>query len=124
MIASAHSTLLLCSEGHRVYHPLLRSPLFTALVREASMVPALRDGDAILVRRTTRVRPGDVVVVGFAGQSGLFVKRAVRPVPGGWWVQGDNAAMSTDSRRYGAAQVVGRVLLRWWPGISRVPRAR
>jgi phage repressor protein C with HTH and peptisase S24 domain len=84
------------------------------------MVPALRDGDAILVRRTTRVRAGDVVVVGFAGQPGLFVKRAVRPVPGGWWVQGDNEEISTDSRRYGPARVVGRVLLRWWPGVSRV----
>jgi phage repressor protein C with HTH and peptisase S24 domain len=88
------------------------------------MVPALRDGDAILVRRTRRVRPGDVVVVRFAGEDGLFVKRAVRPVEGGWWVEGDNADSSADSRRYGPAQVVGRVLLRWWPRISRVPPVR
>ncbi len=107
-----------------MYHPLLRSPLFTALVREPSMVPALRDGDAILVRRTSRARPGDVLVVAFADQPGLFVKRAVRPVPGGWWVEGDNAEISADSRRYGPARVVGRVLLRWWPGISRVRSVR
>lgn len=104
-----------------MHHPISARPLFTALVREPSMAPALRDGDAILVRRGGRCRPGDVVVVRFAGQDGLFVKRAVRPVAGGWWVQGDNAEISADSRRYGAAEVVGRVLLRWWPRVSRVP---
>jgi phage repressor protein C with HTH and peptisase S24 domain len=97
--------------------------LFTALVREPSMVPTLRDGDAILVRRTQRVRPGEVVVVRFGEGSDLYVKRAVRPVPGGWWVVGDNAHASTDSRQLGAARVVGRVLLRWWPRPSLVRRA-
>ncbi|OLE28958.1 MAG: S26 family signal peptidase [Actinobacteria bacterium 13_1_20CM_3_71_11] len=94
--------------------------LFPVLVRGPSMVPALRDGDALLVRRTGRVRPGDVVVVRFTGVPGLSVKRAVRPVEGGWWVEGDNPYGSTDSRELGPAQVVGRVVLRWWPGISRV----
>jgi phage repressor protein C with HTH and peptisase S24 domain len=84
------------------------------------MVPALRDGDALLVRRTDRVRAGQVVVVRFPGTGGLSVKRAVRPVDGGWWVLGDNPYGSTDSRELGAAQIVGRVLLRWWPRLSRV----
>jgi phage repressor protein C with HTH and peptisase S24 domain len=87
------------------------------------MAPTLRDGDAILVRRTTRVRPGQVVVVEFTGPAGLMVKRAVRQVPGGgWWVEGDNAFVHDDSRRYGPATVVGRVLLRWWPRLSVVGR--
>jgi len=84
------------------------------------MVPALRDGDALLVRRTDRVRAGQVVVVRFAGEPGLSVKRAVRPVDGGWWVLGDNPYGSTDSRDLGPAQIVGRVVLRWWPRLSRV----
>jgi len=79
------------------------------------MAPALRDGDALLVRRGPAARPGDVVVVRFAGQPGLFVKRAVRPVTGGWWVEGDNTRASEDSRRHGVAEVVGRVVLRYWP---------
>lgn len=95
---------------------------FTALVREPSMVPTLRDGDAVLVRRTSRVRPGDVVIVEFAGQDGLMVKRAVRPIDGGWWVEGDNAFVQDDSRRYGTATVVGRVLMRWWPRLSLIRR--
>ena len=93
-------------------------PLFTALVREPSMSPTLRDGDAILVRRTTRIRPGQVVVVRFDGQPGLYVKRAVRSVDGLWWVEGDNALASDDSRRYGPARVVGRAVLRWWPRLT------
>jgi nickel-type superoxide dismutase maturation protease len=98
--------------------------LFTALVREPSMVPALRDGDAILVWRTSHVRPGQVVVVRFPENPGLFIKRVVRPVEGGWWVEGDNAQVSVDSRRYGPAEVVGRVLLRWWPRLSWVRTTR
>jgi SOS-response transcriptional repressor LexA len=84
------------------------------------MVPALRDGDALLVLRTGRIRAGQVVVVRFAGVPGLSVKRAVRPESGGWWVLGDNPYGSTDSRELGPAQVVGRVLLRWWPRITVV----
>jgi phage repressor protein C with HTH and peptisase S24 domain len=96
--------------------------LFTAIVREPSMVPTLRDGDAILVWRTRRITAGDVVVVTFVGDAGLMVKRAVRPMPGGWWVVGDNPFASTDSRQLGVAVVVGRVLLRWWPRLSWVRR--
>lgn len=88
------------------------------------MAPALRSGDALLVRRDARARPGDVLVVRFEGQPGLFVKRAVRPGRGGWWVVGDNDLTSDDSRRYGMAQVVGRVLFRYWPRPGRVPPQR
>jgi SOS-response transcriptional repressor LexA len=98
--------------------------LFTVLVRGPSMVPALRDGDALLVRRTGTVHPGQVVVVSFPDVPGLSVKRAVRPAGGGWWVEGDNPYGSTDSRELGPARVVGRVVLRWWPRLSRIPERR
>jgi phage repressor protein C with HTH and peptisase S24 domain len=88
---------------------------FPALVQGPSMSPTLRHGDAVLVLRTSRVRAGDVVVARFADVSALVVKRAVRPVGTGWWVEGDNELMRDDSRRYGPAEIVGRVLLRWWP---------
>ena len=80
------------------------------------MVPTLRHGDALLVRRGNRVRPGDVVVGRFpAGPDHLVVKRAVRPVAGGWWLEGDNPLVTDDSRVYGAGVVLGRVVLRYWP---------
>jgi nickel-type superoxide dismutase maturation protease len=91
------------------------------LVAGPSMVPTLRHGDAILVRRGGRVRAGDVVVARFpAGPGHLVVKRAVRPVPGGWWLEGDNPFVTDDSRAYGPAEVLGRVAWRYWPRPRRV----
>ena len=86
------------------------------LVEGPSMLPALRPGDCLLVRRPRGVRPGQVVVARFPSRPDLLVvKRAVRPVDGLWWVQGDNPAVTDDSRRYGPAEVVAVVALRYWP---------
>jgi phage repressor protein C with HTH and peptisase S24 domain len=84
------------------------------------MAPALRHGDAVLVRRGGRpVRPGDIVVVRFRSRPELLaIKRAVRPEDGGWWVRGDNEFVTDDSRAYGVADVLGRVVLRWWPRLT------
>ena len=86
------------------------------LVVGPSMVPTLRHGDAVLVRRSGRVRPGSVVIARFpAGPDHLVVKRAVRPVEGGWWIEGDNPLVTDDSRAYGPADVLGTLLCRYWP---------
>ena len=86
------------------------------LVEGPSMLPALRPGDCLLVRRPRRVRPGDVVVARFPARPDLLVvKRAVRPDGRLWWVEGDNPAVTDDSRRYGPAEVLARVVLRYWP---------
>ena len=96
-------------------------PVFAALVRGPSMAPTLRSGDALLVRRGGRVRAGDVVVARFRSRPGLLVvKRAVREQDGGWWVRGDNEFGTDDSRAYGVADVIGRVMFRYWPRPSRV----
>lgn len=91
-----------------------------------SMTPLLWPGDAVLVVRGGRVRPGAVVVARFPSRPDLLVvKRAVRRVEGLWWVESANAAVTDDSRRYGPAQVLGRVVLRYWPPgpvAARVPR--
>ena len=67
----------------------MQRPLMTVQVAGGSMLPTLRPGDCLLVRRGARVRPG----------------------------------ASDDSRRLGPADVVGRVLLRYWPAPGRVGRA-
>ncbi|MEU4238102.1 S24 family peptidase [Actinoplanes sp. NPDC026619] len=91
-------------------------PLFAVLVNGPSMVPALRSGDALLVRRGGRVRPGAVVVARFRSRPDLLVvKRAVREQDGGWWIEGDNQLIEDDSRRYGVADVIGRVVIRYYP---------
>ena len=85
------------------------------------MVPVLRAGDALVVRRGGRTRPGDIVVARFRTRPGLLVvKRAVRPQDGGWWIQGDNPLIEDDSRAYGVADVIGRVLIRYYPKPGRL----
>lgn len=80
------------------------------------MVPTLKHGDHILVRRTGRIRPGDVVVGSFLTRPDLLVvKRAARRAGDGWWLSSDNEAVADDSRRYGPADVYGRVVARCWP---------
>jgi nickel-type superoxide dismutase maturation protease len=92
-------------------------------VRGPSMVPTLYSGDAVLVRRTARVRPGDVVVGRFRSRPELLVvKRVAASAGDAWWLHGDNEHGTDDSRTYGPADVLGRVILRYWPRPCRVRR--
>jgi nickel-type superoxide dismutase maturation protease len=95
-------------------------PVFRVAVAERSMEPALRPGDWLLVRRTRRVRPGQIVLARHPGRPDmLIVKRAARRVNGGWWLESDNPeAGAVDSRRFGpvpGSLIEGRVLVRYWP---------
>ena len=103
----------------------LRSPLLRVSVAERSMEPALRPGDWLLVRRTRRIRAGQIVLARHPGRPDLLiVKRAARrmegdgEVGGGWWLESDNpAAGAVDSRRFGpvpGSLIEGRVLFRYW----------
>jgi phage repressor protein C with HTH and peptisase S24 domain len=91
------------------------------------MAPTVRHGDRLLVRRVppgAPARPGDVVLARFPARPELLVvKRVARAVPGGAWVVGDNPLVADDSRAYGTAVVVGRVVLRLGPRPGRLPAA-
>ncbi len=107
----------------------LNLPLLSLVtVRGPSMFPALRHGDRLLAARhrsVSPVRTGAMVLVSWADQPGLLaVKRVVRPVPGGYWVEGDNPYGSQDSRTYGAATVRAVVLCRIWPWPRRSAHLR
>jgi nickel-type superoxide dismutase maturation protease len=96
-----------------------RPPLTRVKVAERSMEPALHPGDWLLVRRTHRIRPGQIVLARHpARQDLLLVKRAAHRTHDGWWLESDNpAAAAVDSRRFGAvpeALIEGRVLFRYW----------
>ena len=91
-------------------------------VEGESMSPVLRPGDLLFVRRTARVRPGDIVLARLPSDPAtLIVKRvAWREEDGGWWLESDNqrAPGRKDSWDFGAVPaslVVGRVVLRYWP---------
>lgn len=103
----------------------------TAYLRVAvagdSMAPTLLDGDWLVCRRVDPaygVNVGDVVVVERPDRPGLLVvKRVVRRESDGWWVEGDNASRSDDSRVFGAVpdrHVLARVLVRYYPRPRRV----
>jgi nickel-type superoxide dismutase maturation protease len=109
-------------------------PLLRVKVAERSMEPALHPGDWLLVRRTRRIRPGQIVLARHPSRPDLLiVKRAARRVQGdgevggGWWLESDNpdAAGASDSRRFGAVPVPlieGRLLARYWrPRAGRAP---
>jgi phage repressor protein C with HTH and peptisase S24 domain len=100
----------------------MKLPVLLVLVRGPSMVPTLRDGDAVLARRGgRRVRPGDVVLGRFRARPDLLViKRVVRAEGAHWWLEGDNALVTDDSRAYGPAIVEARVMWRWWPRPRRL----
>jgi signal peptidase I len=96
-----------------------------ARVTGPSMSPTVRHGDRLLVRRVPSpdaVRPGDVVLARFLARPQLLVvKRVRKSVDGGHWVEGDNSLVTDDSRAFGAATVVGRVVARLWPRPGRLP---
>ena len=98
----------------------MHSPFARIAVAERSMEPVLRPGDWLLVRRTRRVRPGQIVVARHPERPAmLIVKRAARRQDGGWWLESANpAAGAVDSARFGTvpdALIEGRVLARYWP---------
>jgi len=103
----------------------LGTPWVVARVSGPSMTPTVRSGDHLLVRRVTdatAVRDDDVVLARFPARPELLVvKRVRRAVPGGHWVEGDNPLVTDDSRAFGPAVVVGRVVGRLWPRPGRLP---
>ena len=99
------------------------------VVRGRSMLPSFRDGDRLLVRWGAPPRAGAVSVVRLPlDASGtprpLSLKRVVRAVPDGWWVERDSPTEGVDSWQVGPLSddaVLARVLWRLWPRPRRAP---
>lgn len=95
----------------------MRWPLLRVAVAERSMEPTFGPGDWLLVRRTRRVRAGQVVIARHPGRpSLLLVKRALRREPAGWWLQSDSPYGAVDSRAFGLVApglIEGVVLVRY-----------
>jgi nickel-type superoxide dismutase maturation protease len=105
--------------------PPLATAWVLARITGPSMSPTVRHGDRLLVRRLDPGAPvpaGTVVLARFPARPELLVvKRVRRAVPGGAWVLGDNPLVTDDSRAFGVAVPVGRVVARVWPRPGRLP---
>lgn len=82
-----------------------------------SMNPTLRDGEVVLVDREAEIEVGDIVVARHPlEQTSEVVKRVARiNERGHYFLVGDNAGDSTDSRHYGAVTreyIKGKVVAR------------
>jgi nickel-type superoxide dismutase maturation protease len=87
------------------------------------MRPTLEPGDRLLLTRTRRVRPGDLVaVLDPRFNRRTVVKRVAAVSASGLTVLGDNSGASTDSRIFGTVRsdaLRGRVLYRYFPPLRR-----
>jgi nickel-type superoxide dismutase maturation protease len=94
-------------------------PFTRVRVLGPSMEPHVCNGDWWVVRRTARLRVGDVVLMTHPNRpDALIVKRLDRRVGDGWWVLGDNPAASEDSRHFGTVGdglLIGILLFRYRP---------
>jgi nickel-type superoxide dismutase maturation protease len=98
-------------------------------IEGASMAPTLVPGDWTLVVSPDRYRRGEVVVVEHPGKPGYEMVKRIVGTPGDrigdrvladdeYWVEGDYAKASTDSRQFGPITDEGlkaKVLLIYWP---------
>jgi signal peptidase I len=120
--------------GAAIAYSLLRWRPFRVEVSGRSMSPALEPGDWALAVAARRVGRGDVVVTEHPGRPGFELVKRVVGMPGElgpdgrilgeheYWVEGDNADGSTDSRRFGAvprSAIKATVRLVYWPPSRR-----
>ncbi len=88
-----------------------------------SMQPTLQPGDRLIVLRTPRARPGQLVAVPDPRQpSRTVIKRVASISDDTMTVLGDNPSASTDSRTFGPvgrSAIRGRAVFRYFPADRR-----
>jgi signal peptidase I len=113
---------------------VVRRRPFRVAIEGASMVPTLLPGDWALAAGRARLARGDVVVVEHPGRPGYEMVKRLTSVPGDrvgggrllgpdeYWIEGDHAKASSDSRHFGPIrrnELTAKVLLIYWPPSRR-----
>jgi signal peptidase I len=102
---------------------------FRVLVAGESMTPELLPGDCLVAVRSRSFRRGALVVIEHPDRPGFEVVKRLDGLPGDsvyghrlghdeYWVVGDNARLSTDSRAFGPVslrRIRGVIEARYWP---------
>jgi signal peptidase I len=98
-------------------------------IEGGSMAPTLAPGDRALAVARRKYSVGDVVVLEHPGRPGYEIVKRLIAIPGDrvgervlraneYWVEGDLASASTDSRQFGpvrGAALKAKILLVYWP---------
>ncbi len=107
---------------------------FRVVVEGDSMAPTLLPGDQALAVAGSRPARGDVMVVAHPRRPGYEMVKRLAAIPGDqvrgdrclgpdeYWVEGDHADASTDSRHFGPVrrdELTAKVLLIYWPPTRR-----
>jgi len=83
------------------------------------MYPTLLPGDRLVVYKTRRLRPGDIVIATTPGsRAQQMIKRLVEINSHGAVLLGDNSFASTDSRSFGSVPleaIKGKAVYRYFP---------
>ena len=76
-------------------------------VQGDSMLPTLRDGDAVMIAPSRSIEPGDVVLASHPYKSSVKILKRVNGIDGEgrYSLTGDNPAESTDSRTFGSLPI-------------------
>ena len=87
------------------------------LVEGNSMLPTLKDGDAVLISPQTRAEIGDIILANHPFKKSVKILKRIKEITksGEMFLTGDNADDSTDSRTFGAVPLkclIGKVTCR------------
>jgi len=86
----------------RIMYTLGRRKIFR--VSGDSMLPTLKDGEAVMIVATKSIKPGDVVLADHPYKTSVKMVKRVHAIDdeGRYSLTGDNPAESTDSRTFGS----------------------
>jgi len=89
----------------RIMYAVGRRKIFR--VQGDSMLPTLKDGDAVMIIPTKSIAPGDVVLANHPYKSSVKILKRVSEIndDGRYLLIGDNPAESTDSRAFGSLSI-------------------
>ena len=76
-------------------------------VRGDSMLPTLKEGDAVMIVSTRSIGPGDIELADHPYKSSVKILKRVSGIDGEgrYSLTGDNPAESTDSRTFGSLSI-------------------
>jgi len=89
----------------RIMYAVGRRKIFR--VSGDSMLPTLKEGDAVMILPTKSIAPGDVVLANHPYKSSVKILKRVSEIndDGRYLLIGDNPAESTDSRAFGSLSI-------------------